>query len=168
MSSWQQATSELGDQFIQKYLNKSTIIFHHLLKNRFHVAMHLFSNRSHVMSEYGKNKKVAHKMQLSLLQTVMKTEQNSKQHNSSRGVKKTRETTALFTIVLCLLTAWTPRTSQRQLSVSLNKCPLHILTPSMINNCTEQGQHGTYLFYLIKKQKLLMVTSPMHFSSDGS
>ena len=50
--------------------------------------MHLFSNRSHVMSEYGKNKKVAHKMQLSLLQTVMKTEQNSKQHNSSRGVKK--------------------------------------------------------------------------------
>ena len=66
--------------------------------------MHLFSNRSHVMSEYGKNKKVAHKMQLSLLQTVMKTEQNCKQHNSSRGVKKTRETTALFTIVLCLLT----------------------------------------------------------------
>ena len=66
--------------------------------------MHLFSNRSHVMSEYGKNKKVAHKMRLSLLQTVMKTEQNCKQHNSSRGVKKTRETTALFTIVLCLLT----------------------------------------------------------------
>ena len=66
--------------------------------------MHLFSNRSHVMSEYGKNKKVAHKMQLSLLQTVMKTVQNSKQHNSSRGVKKTRETTALFTIVLFLLT----------------------------------------------------------------
>ena len=67
--------------------------------------MHLFSNRSHVMSEYGKNKKVAHKMQLSLLQlSVMKTEQNSKQHNSSRGLKKKRETTALFTIVLCLLT----------------------------------------------------------------
>ena len=67
--------------------------------------MHLFSNRSHVMSEYGKNKKVAHKMQLSLLHlSVMKTEQNSKQHNRSRGVKKTRETTALFTILLYLLT----------------------------------------------------------------
>ena len=50
--------------------------------------MHLFSNRSHVMSEYGKNKKVAHKMQLSLLQlSVMKTKQNSKQRNCSRGVK---------------------------------------------------------------------------------
>ena len=74
MNSWWQATSELGNQFIEKYLNKSTIIFHHLLKNRFHVAMHLFSNRSHMMSEYGKNKKVAHKMQLSKLALVVSYE----------------------------------------------------------------------------------------------
>ena len=54
------------------------------------------------MSQYDKNKKVAHEMQLSLFQlSVIKMEQNSKQCDSSRGVKKTRESTALFTIVLC-------------------------------------------------------------------
>ena len=30
------------------------------LANRFHVAMCLFSNRSHMKSEYGKRKKVPH------------------------------------------------------------------------------------------------------------
>jgi len=30
------------------------------LTNRFHVAVHLFSNRSQMTSKYGKNKKVAH------------------------------------------------------------------------------------------------------------
>ena len=69
-------------------------------------------------------------------------------------------------MVLCLLTECLEQA--RGSWVSLSKCSLHILTPSMIYNCTEQGQRGTYLFYLIKKQKLLMVTSPMHFSSDGS
>ena len=38
------------------------------LTNRFHVTLHLFSNRSHVTSECGKKKEVAHKMQLSLMQ----------------------------------------------------------------------------------------------------
>ena len=32
----------------------------HYLKNRFHVAVHLFSNRSQMTSKCGKNKKVAH------------------------------------------------------------------------------------------------------------
>ena len=59
------------------------------MKNGLHVAVHLFSNRSHVMSQCGKNKKVARDMQLSLFQlSVIKMEQNSKQRNSSRGVKK--------------------------------------------------------------------------------
>ena len=59
------------------------------LINRYHVAVYLFSNRSYVMSEYGKNKKVAHEMQLSLFQfSVIKMEQNSKWHDSSRVVKK--------------------------------------------------------------------------------
>ena len=41
------------------------------------------------MSQYDKNKKVAHEMQLSLFQlSVIKMEQNSKQCDSSRGVKK--------------------------------------------------------------------------------
>ena len=31
------------------------------LTNRFHVAVHLFSKRSQMMSKCGKNKKVAHK-----------------------------------------------------------------------------------------------------------
>ena len=39
-----------------------------LYKNTLKNPAHLFSNRSHVMSEYGKNKKVAHGMQLSLFQ----------------------------------------------------------------------------------------------------
>ena len=29
---------------------------------RFHAAMYLFSNRSHMTSKYGKNKKVVHKV----------------------------------------------------------------------------------------------------------
>ena len=36
------------------------------LTNRFHVAVHLFSNRSQVMSKCGKNKKVAHEAQPSV------------------------------------------------------------------------------------------------------
>ena len=32
------------------------------LTNRFHVAMHLFSNRSQLMSKCGKNKKVVHEV----------------------------------------------------------------------------------------------------------
>ena len=34
---------------------------HLYLTNRFHVAVHLFSNRSQMTSKCGKNKKVAHK-----------------------------------------------------------------------------------------------------------
>ena len=55
---------EFSNQFKQRRLNKSTLISHCVLRNRFHVVVHLFGYRSHVMSEYGKNKKVAHKMQL--------------------------------------------------------------------------------------------------------
>ena len=36
------------------------------LTNRFHVAVHLFSNRSQMTSKCGKNKKVAHKAQPSV------------------------------------------------------------------------------------------------------
>ena len=39
--------------------------------------MHLFSNRSHMMSEYGKNKKVAHKMQLSKLALAVSYEKRA-------------------------------------------------------------------------------------------
>ena len=58
VNSWWLTTSVLDNQFIQKDLNKS--IVH--LTGRFHFAVHLFSNRSHAMSEYGKNKKMAHEM----------------------------------------------------------------------------------------------------------
>ena len=37
-----------------------------LLTNRFHVAVHLFSNRSQMTSKCGKNKKVVHEAQLSV------------------------------------------------------------------------------------------------------
>ena len=49
--------------------------------------------------------------------------------------------------------------------MSLNRCPLHILMPSMIYNCTEHLRATWNLFVLFdkKKQKLLMVTSPVHF-----
>ena len=36
------------------------------LTNRFQVAVHLFSDRSQMKSKCGKNKKVAHKVQLSV------------------------------------------------------------------------------------------------------
>ena len=36
------------------------------LTNRFHVAVHLFSNRSQITSKYCKNKKVAHEAQPSV------------------------------------------------------------------------------------------------------
>ena len=39
--------------------------------NRFHVAVCLFSNRSQMMSKCGKNKKVAHKAQLSVSLTFL-------------------------------------------------------------------------------------------------
>ena len=65
VKSWWLTTTELGSQFIQKWLNESTIIFQCPLKNRFHVGVHLFSNKSHMTSEFYNNKKVAHKMQLS-------------------------------------------------------------------------------------------------------
>ena len=42
----------------------SSVCIH--LKNRFHVAVHLFSNRSQMTSKCGKNKKVAHKAQPSV------------------------------------------------------------------------------------------------------
>ena len=88
VNSWWLTTSKLGNQFTQKHLKKSTIIFHCLFKYRFHVAVHLFSNSSHVMSEYGKNKKVAHKMWLKACSrhSVIKMKQN--RCDSSRGVKK--------------------------------------------------------------------------------
>ena len=37
------------------------------LTNRFHVAIHLFSNRSQMTSKCGKNKKVAHEAKPSVL-----------------------------------------------------------------------------------------------------
>ena len=128
--------------------------------------MHLFSNRSHVMSQYDKNKKVAHEMQLSLFQlSVIKMEQNSKQRNSSRGVKKNEGdySTVYYCALFYLLK---PRTSYLQLSGSLML--LACLISFVIYNCTEPWQHGNYLFYLIKGLKLSMVTLPMHLSSDSS
>ena len=41
------------------------------LTNRFQVAVRLFSNRSQMMSKYGKNKKVAHKAQPSDLLAIL-------------------------------------------------------------------------------------------------
>ena len=38
----------------------------HYLRNKFHAAVRLFSNRSQMMSKCGKNKKVAHKPQASV------------------------------------------------------------------------------------------------------
>ena len=38
----------------------------YILTNRFHVAVHLFSNRSQMTSKCGKNKKVAHKLQMNV------------------------------------------------------------------------------------------------------
>ena len=43
------------------------------LTNRFHVAVHLFSNRSQMMSKCGKNKKVAHKATAECVTDVLTT-----------------------------------------------------------------------------------------------
>ena len=49
------------DKYVQRYMNISAY-----LTNRFHVAVRLFSNGSQMTSKCGKNKKVAHELQLSL------------------------------------------------------------------------------------------------------
>jgi len=43
--------------YVKKKKYKSSFVY---LTNRFHVAVHLFSNRSQMTSKCGKNKKVAH------------------------------------------------------------------------------------------------------------
>ena len=82
--------AEVNSWWHEKHLNKSTIIFQCLyLKNRFHVAEHLFSKGSHMTSQFCKSKRVAHEMQRSLFQmSVINVEQNRKWHDSSKGVKK--------------------------------------------------------------------------------
>ena len=47
-------------------MQSPTIIMTVYLTNRFHVAMHLFSNRSQMMLKCGKNKKVPHEAQPSV------------------------------------------------------------------------------------------------------
>ena len=46
---------------------------HLYLTNRFHVAVHLFSNRSQMTSKCGKNKKVAHKAIAEYITDVLTT-----------------------------------------------------------------------------------------------
>ena len=43
--------------------NANAVYIYVYLTNRFHVAVHLFSNRSQMTSKCGKNKKVAHEVQ---------------------------------------------------------------------------------------------------------
>ena len=51
------------DKVVSGTLTNRTLI---ILTNRFHVAVHLFNNRSQMTSKCGKNKKVAHEAHLSV------------------------------------------------------------------------------------------------------